>query len=430
MKAVIICIMALVGAQGQVGAERLVEGRVLLASGQPAIGAQVRLFDLSDLRAAPIRATADEAGYFVLPLEGASAVPERFELGPNYPNPFNPSTIIPFQLSALMRVRLEVFNILGQHIATLVDGERSEGFHTARWDGTNAAGQAVAAGVYIYRLSGDGVQVTGSMVLIDGQAGVAGRGAASDRPMRMAEKSRSVGTQVYGLTVSGEGLALYVDPSFGVVAGMAPVELVVATRDSAPRMKVAAGGILGDVDNNARVNLADALLVALYSRDASVVMPNNGDISLGDVNSDSQVNLTDAYLISSRSADNGAASTDRAALIALYNATGGANWTNNANWLSDASIGQWHGVTTDANGRVTELDLWENQLSGSIPPELGNLTNLTWLNLWNNQLSGSIPSALGDLANLEILYLSDNQFERFDSARIRQPHQPGNPIPC
>ena len=81
-----------------------------LASGEPAIGAQVRLFDLSDLRAAPIQATADEAGYFVLPLEGASAVPERFELGPNYPNPFNPSTIIPFQLSASMRVRLEVFN--------------------------------------------------------------------------------------------------------------------------------------------------------------------------------------------------------------------------------------------------------------------------------------------------------------------------------
>ena len=59
---------------------------------------------------------------------------------------------------------------------------------------------------------------------------------------------------------------------------------------------------------------------------------------------------------------------DRANLVALYNATGGPNWANNTGWLSNAPMGQWYGVTTGDNGRVTGLDLYENQLSGEIPP--------------------------------------------------------------
>ena len=99
-------------------------------------------------------------------------------MGPNYPNPFNPSTIIPYQLAASSQVRLEVFNLLGQRIATLVDGERPAGFHTATWHATDAAGRAVGAGVYIYRMTVGAASQTGRMVLIDGQAGVA---AAGDR---------------------------------------------------------------------------------------------------------------------------------------------------------------------------------------------------------------------------------------------------------
>ena len=53
----------------------------------------------------------------------------------------------------------------------------------------------------------------------------------------------------------------------------------------------------------------------------------------------------------------GDAASDRAALVALYNATGGANWGNNGKWLSNAPMGEWHGVTTDSDGRVTHLDL-------------------------------------------------------------------------
>ena len=285
----------------QVDAEPLVEGRVRLASGEPAVGAQVLLFDLTNLRAAPIGATTDETGYFALPfaaLSGASALPERFDLGQNYPNPFNPSTTISYQLPTAMPVRLEVFDVLGQRIALLVDGERAAGFHTVRWDATDAAGWAVAAGVYFYRLSGDGVHLTRSMVLIDGQAGVPEAGGSVAAP----EEALEMGSSIYGLTVSGWGLVPYVDPAFRVAVDREPVDLVVETLGSKHfAAKVAAAGVLGDVDNNGRVDIFDALLVAVYSANASIVMPNNGDIALGDVNRDGRTDLTDAYLIATYS---------------------------------------------------------------------------------------------------------------------------------
>ena len=105
----------------------------------------------------------------------------------------------------------------------------------------------------------------------------------------------------------------------------------------------------------------------------------------------------------------GDAATDRAALVALYNATGGANWRNKGNWLSDAPMGEWHGVTTDSDGRVTHLDLSDNQLTGGLPAELGSLTNLTHLDLPYNQLTGGIPAELGNLSNLTELFLNSNQ---------------------
>ena len=92
---------------------------------------------------------------------------------------------------------------------------------------------------------------------------------------------------------------------------------------------------------------------------------------------------------------------DRAALVALYNATGGADWTNNTNWLSNEALSEWHRVETDEDGRVTALRLVANELSGEIPAELGNLTNLQVLSLSINTLSGEIPAELGNLTNLE-----------------------------
>ena len=103
-------------------------------------------------------------------------------------------------------------------------------------------------------------------------------------------------------------------------------------------------------------------------------------------------------------------SPDRDALVALYRATGGDSWTNQANWLrEDAPIALWQGVTTDINNRVTRLYLSDNQLTGPIPTELGGLANLQELYLDDNELTGEIPTELGNLANLEQLSLSQNQ---------------------
>ena len=100
---------------------------------------------------------------------------------------------------------------------------------------------------------------------------------------------------------------------------------------------------------------------------------------------------------------------ERDALEALYQDTDGDNWTNNRNWLSNAQLDSWHGVTTDRNGRVVELDLSENELNGTIPSELGSLTNLERLKLSKNQLRGPIPPELGNLSNLKFLDLYENR---------------------
>ena len=100
--------------------------------------------------------------------------------------------------------------------------------------------------------------------------------------------------------------------------------------------------------------------------------------------------------------------SDRAALIALYDATNGENWGNNTNWKTDKPLGEWYGVSTNDSGQVIELSLYYNGLSGQIPPELGQLQNLIGLRLYNNKLSGQIPPELGQLENLEELRLEGN----------------------
>lgn len=106
-----------------------------------------------------------------------------------------------------------------------------------------------------------------------------------------------------------------------------------------------------------------------------------------------------------------ATDSDRAALVAFYEATGGRNWTNRDNWLTDAPLGEWHGVETDSTGRVTTLDLQDNGLAGEIPSELGDLAALEYLDLSVNQVGGPIPSEIGNLSNLRRLRLTGNHLE-------------------
>lgn len=98
--------------------------------------------------------------------EGIPLAPLAFGLSPNYPNPFNPSTTIRYQLGGQSAVRLEIVNLLGRRVRTLVDATQEAGSYSARWDGLNDAGRAVASGVYLYRLRADGFVATRKMLLI------------------------------------------------------------------------------------------------------------------------------------------------------------------------------------------------------------------------------------------------------------------------
>ena len=96
----------------------------------------------------------------------ADAVPGEFELTQNFPNPFNPATVIRFSLPEPGEVELAVFNILGRRVATLAEGVHEAGEHTVRWDGRDDEGNGVSSGVYLYRLKAGERSQTRKMLLV------------------------------------------------------------------------------------------------------------------------------------------------------------------------------------------------------------------------------------------------------------------------
>ena len=126
---------------------------------------------------------------------------------------------------------------------------------------------------------------------------------------------------------------------------------------------------------------------------------------------------------------------ERGAVEVLHAATAGDEWEEKARWCTRAPVREWHGVTTDERGLVTEIELKHNGLSGTLPSSIGNLMKLTVLNLANNKLEGtqvwspsagaddddsparllilcigSIPASIGALSSLERLELRENRF--------------------
>lgn len=93
-------------------------------------------------------------------------LPERFTLAQNYPNPFNPSTSIAFTLTERSEIALQIYNVSGQLVRTLVQESRPAGEHEVRWDGRNSAGQEVASGKYWYRLRSETQTLQKQMTLL------------------------------------------------------------------------------------------------------------------------------------------------------------------------------------------------------------------------------------------------------------------------
>jgi len=98
--------------------------------------------------------------------DGIPLQPVSFALFQNYPNPFNPNTTIKYQLAERVKVRLEIYNILGQKIKTLVQTVQNTGLHQVVWDGKNDNGKQVSSSVFIYRIKADSFNKTRKMILI------------------------------------------------------------------------------------------------------------------------------------------------------------------------------------------------------------------------------------------------------------------------
>ena len=143
-----------------------------------------------------------------------------------------------------------------------------------------------------------------------------------------------------------------------------------------------------------------------------------------------------------------ACNEERSDLMKLYDAMGGEEWTNSANWGTIAPLANWYGIAVDSTtGRVTEIRLRDNGLSGEVPPEIQyfphlrqlrldynnlegevppeiwKLTELRRMDIDGNLFSGQIPPEIGNLVNLQVLWMGGEPDEWPHPARARQPHE-------
>ena len=98
--------------------------------------------------------------------EAEGVVPEEFALAQNFPNPFNASTTIAFQLGLPSQVELSIYSTSGQRVRTLVSGSLPAGHHRLQWDGRNERGEPVASGAYLYQLAAGDFVATRQLVLL------------------------------------------------------------------------------------------------------------------------------------------------------------------------------------------------------------------------------------------------------------------------
>ena len=117
-----------------------------------------------------------------------------------------------------------------------------------------------------------------------------------------------------------------------------------------------------------------ALLAALLLAVPALVACTGGGVGAGRGEA-TAITTPTPTATATRTPESAEVTADRAALVALYHATGGEGWRESTNWLTDTPLGEWYGVTTDSDGRVTELALLVG-MTGPIPPELGSLTRL------------------------------------------------------
>ena len=93
-------------------------------------------------------------------------VPDVFALHQNYPNPFNPVTTIRYDVPEQSNVSVDIYNVLGQKVAELVNTAHQPGFYAVSWDGTNMTGSALGSGMYFYRIDAEKFTAVKKLLLV------------------------------------------------------------------------------------------------------------------------------------------------------------------------------------------------------------------------------------------------------------------------
>ena len=102
----------------------------------------------------------------VLEINQTAPVVKAFQLGQNYPNPFNPTTTIQYDIPQITTVQLNIYNLLGQKVRTLINKKQSPGHYSVTWDGKDDLGKTVASGIYLYQLQTEHFVQTKKMILM------------------------------------------------------------------------------------------------------------------------------------------------------------------------------------------------------------------------------------------------------------------------
>jgi hypothetical protein len=144
----------------------------ILAAAGVAVGNTVKVYhraissDGSLQTASTIDSVNITRGMVVTVEERTEALPAEFALHGNYPNPFNPSTVIRYDLPRSAHVKLVIYSVLGKVVRTLVDAKEAPGFKRVTWDGANDAGERVTSGIYVYRLETEGFTAVSKLTLL------------------------------------------------------------------------------------------------------------------------------------------------------------------------------------------------------------------------------------------------------------------------
>jgi uncharacterized protein (TIGR02145 family) len=201
-------------------------GEYLGNGAEPVVNALVTITDQTDANRS-FSAYTDDQGQYTIEIsttgieEDRSAHPNGFRLHQNYPNPFNPSTVIMYEIEQPCDVCIEVYNVSGQKVKTILDGFQKHSDQVI-WDATDDLGRGVPAGLYIYTMKAEGTRKSRKMLLVDGMYGCIEH--VTPLPVVTVYASKSVlykpAADLFTLEVRGENIATYEEHDLEITGDM------------------------------------------------------------------------------------------------------------------------------------------------------------------------------------------------------------------